>query len=101
MKLDFIGIAGNEKGKPTVRALLALACSAFAFNLGLSLTGFYNWTFDSWAHLFFASHYMHSWFNTWEPRWFGGFSVTSYPPLVTQLLALGGFVFGLETLTLC
>ncbi len=78
------------------RPWLFIGLISMCFNLGLSLTGFYNWTYDSWAHMFFASHYMHSWFNTWEPRWFGGFSVTSYPPLVTQILALGGFVFGLE-----
>ena len=75
---------------------LILASIAFVLNLLPSISGFTNRNYDSWSHLFFASHYMHSWFNTWEPRWFGGFSVTSYPPLVTQLLALGGFAFGLE-----
>jgi hypothetical protein len=81
----------REPGK----SVLQLAGISFIANLGLALSGFYNWNYDAWSHLFFASHYLHSWFNTWDPRWFGGFSVTSYPPLVTQLLALGGFVIGL------
>ena len=78
------------------RYCLFLASTAFLFNLGLSLSGFYDWTYDSWAHLFFSSHYMNSWFDTWEPGWFGGFSVTSYPPLVTQLLGLLAYAIGLE-----
>jgi hypothetical protein len=78
------------------RPYLLLGVTAFLFNLGLSLSGFYNWNYDGWAHLFFSSHYMNSWFNTWEPGWFGGFSVTAYPPLVHQLLALLAFIVGLE-----
>jgi hypothetical protein len=79
----------------SLRPVLLLAGIAFIFNLGFSLSGFYNWTYDSWAHMFFASHYMNTWFNTWDIRWFDGMTVTSYPPLVTQLLALIGFVVGL------
>ena len=75
---------------------LLLAGTAFLFNLGLSLSGFYDWNYDSWAHLFFSSHYMNSWFDTWEVGWFAGFSVTTYPPLVAQLLALLAFAIGLE-----
>lgn len=64
----------------SLRPYLLLAGAALLFNLGLSLSSFYDWNYDSWNHLFFASHYMNFWFDTWEPRWFGGFSVTSYPP---------------------
>lgn len=80
----------------SLRPYLLLAGTAFLFNLGLSLSGFYDWNYDSWAHLFLTSHYMNSWFDTWEPQWFGGFSVTTYPPLVAQLLALLAFAVGLE-----
>ena len=76
-------------------AVWFLAAASAVTNLALSIGGFYNYNFDSWYHMFFASHYMNSWFNMWEPRWFGGFSVASYPPLVTQVLALGGWVIGL------
>ena len=85
-----------EKERLNLKPILLLAGIAFVFNIGLSLTNYYDYNFDSWAHMFFSSHYMNSWFDTWEPRWFTGFSVTSYPPLVTQLLALLGHVFGLE-----
>lgn len=65
-------------------------------NSSLVLSGFYKTTYDSYTHIFFADHYERSWFNTWEPKWFGGFSVTSYPPLSHQVLALIGYVSGLE-----
>jgi hypothetical protein len=87
----------NYEGRwVSLRPYLLLAGIAFLLNLGLSLSGFYNWNYDGWDHLFFSSHYMNSWFNTWEPGWFGGFSVTTYPPLVTQLIALLAFIVGLE-----
>jgi len=38
--------------------------------------------------MFFADHYRKSWFNVWEPRWYNGFAITSYPPLVHQLIAI-------------
>ncbi|MEW6281248.1 MAG: hypothetical protein AB1758_21740 [Candidatus Eremiobacterota bacterium] len=47
-------------------------------------------TYDAQTHLFLADHYARGWFEGWEPRWFGGFWVYSYPPLVHQLVALGG-----------
>src|SRR4029077_9823409 len=48
------------------------------------------------THIFFADHYRMSWFALWEPRWFGGFSVSAYPPLVHQLIALLSFPLGYE-----
>lgn len=52
--------------------------------------------FDSYVHMFFADHYRREWFQLWEPRWYGGFFVTSYPPLAHQLVALFSNFFGLE-----
>jgi hypothetical protein len=49
-------------------------------------------SYDAWIHLFFGSHWQESWWNDIEPRWFGGFSVFSYPPFAHQLLALAGFL---------
>ena len=78
---------------------------AFVLNSALALSGFYEHTFDSYTHMFFADHYRRSWFDTWEPKWYGGFSVTSYPPLAHQVIALVSFATGLEwayqILTLC
>lgn len=46
--------------------------------------------------MFFGSHYINSWFDTWEVRWFGGFSVTTYSPLIAQVIAILSFAVGLE-----
>lgn len=57
-------------------------------------------TYDAYVHIFFANHYVESWFDHWEYRWYTGFTMTSYPPLIHQVIALfslfitlkGGFV---------
>ncbi|RLI14517.1 MAG: hypothetical protein DRO43_03795 [Candidatus Hecatellales archaeon] len=69
---------------------------AFIFHLAFAFTGYYERTYDSYTHMFFADHYFRSWFNLWEYKWFGGFTVASYPPLVHQLLALMEGVVGLQ-----
>ena len=61
---------------------------ALCFHGPFVAAGFYRFSWDASTHMFFADHYRRSWFALWEPRWFGGFSVSSYPPLVHQLLAL-------------
>jgi len=53
-------------------------------------------TYDAFVHIFFADHYARSWFEPWDNRWYTGFNVTSYPPLVHQLTALLSFPFGLQ-----
>ena len=61
-------------------------------------------TYDALIHLFFAEHYANSWFEPWNYKWYTGFTVTSYPPLVHQSIALlsfvGGLKFGLFTVAL-
>jgi len=61
-------------------------------------------TYDALIHLFFADHYANSWFEPWNFKWYTGFTVMSYPPLVHQSIALlsyiGGLKFGLFSLTL-
>ncbi|MDX1314808.1 MAG: hypothetical protein R3356_04845, partial [Eudoraea sp.] len=56
-------------------------------------------TYDALIHLFFADHYAENWFEPWDYRWYTGFTVMSYPPLVHQAMALfsylGGLKFGL------
>lgn len=60
--------------------LLYFAISvAVVFHGGL-LPFTHSSTYDAFIHMFFADHYHRSWFDTWEPRWYTGFSVTSYPP---------------------
>ena len=55
-----------------------------------------NYSYDAGAHQFFADHYLRSPFGLHEPRWFGGFSVSSYPPLAHQLVAAVGAITGVE-----
>jgi hypothetical protein len=44
-------------------------------------------SYDTNFHIFFASHYVHHWFNPWNPKWYAGFSQTTYPP---SAAAMGG-----------
>ena len=53
-------------------------------------------TYDALIHLFFAEHYASSWFEPWNYKWYTGFTVMSYPPLVHQTIALLSFVGGLK-----
>ncbi|WP_445382576.1 hypothetical protein [Robiginitalea sp. IMCC43444] len=61
-------------------------------------------TYDALIHLFFADHYAKDWFEPWDFRWYTGFTVQAYPPLVHQCIALlsyvGGLKFGLFTMAL-
>jgi hypothetical protein len=52
-------------------------------------------SYDANLHIFFASHYAHHWFDPWNPKWFGGFSQTTYPPLTHQWIALLSYIVGL------
>jgi len=65
-------------------------------NLSANILGLYKYSYDAYTHIFFADHYMKDWLNLWENRWYGGFPVTSYPPLVHQLIALLGYMVGVE-----
>jgi len=53
-------------------------------------------SFDANFHIFFASHYLHNWFDPWNPKWYAGFSQTTYPPLPQQWLALMSRLIGLD-----
>lgn len=68
--------------------------SAAALGVLAATSGFHRHAFDAWVHVFFGDHYARDWFAVNEPRWYGGFSVLTYPPLAHQLVALGSFVLG-------
>ncbi|HXC42961.1 MAG TPA: hypothetical protein VNY51_05485 [Candidatus Dormibacteraeota bacterium] len=53
-------------------------------------------SYDTNFHIFFASHYVNHWFDPWNPKWYAGFSQTTYPPLPQQWLALTSHVAGLD-----
>ncbi len=63
----------------------------------LLASGSYRATYDAWVHIFFGDHYARDWFSTWEPRWYTGFTVTSYPPAAHQAIGLISRFVGLET----
>ena len=80
------------KRVPVYGWLLLLALAAHAPLLLFQLQA---GSFDANTHMFFADHYAHHWFNPWNEKWFAGFSQTTYPPLVHQLIALFSHVVGL------
>jgi len=89
----------------TKNSLLYIALiTALAFH-GSTLFFTLESTYDALIHLFFADHYANSWFDPWEYRWYTGFTVQSYPPLVHQSIALlsyiAGLKFGLFTVAFC
>jgi hypothetical protein len=53
-------------------------------------------SFDTNFHIFFASHYVHHWFNPWNTKWYAGFSQATYPPLPQQWVALLSWILGLD-----
>jgi len=53
-------------------------------------------TYDAYVHIFFADHYARAWFDHWEPRWYTGFTMTSYPPGSQQSIALLSSFVGLQ-----
>jgi hypothetical protein len=53
-------------------------------------------SYDTNFHIFFASHYLHHWFDPWNTKWYAGFSQTTYPPLPQQWVAVFSHVFGLD-----
>lgn len=73
-----------------------LLLAASAIHLPLLLMQLPLRSYDTNLHIFFASHYVHHWFDPWNPKWFAGFSQTTYPPLQQQWIALLSWVLGLN-----
>lgn len=78
--------------------LLAALLGALLLHGALGIYGSYAQTYDAYIHIFFADHWVRSWFDHWEPRWYTGFTMTSYPPLSHQMVAiLSAFTGDLRT----
>jgi hypothetical protein len=60
------------------------------------VTARYRLSYDAYVHMFFADHYAKGWWSLWDTRWYTGFFVSSYPPLVHQLIALCSLLIGLD-----
>ena len=85
-------IAPTTRPIPISLILLAVV----AVHLPLLLMKLPLQSYDTNFHIFFASHYVHHWFNPWNPKWYAGFSQTTYPPLPQQWVALVSHVLGLD-----
>lgn len=80
--------------RPRRPLLLVAIFGALLLHGGLALYGSYANTYDAYIHMFFADHWLKSWFDHWEPRWYTGFTMTSYPPLSHQSVALLSLITG-------
>lgn len=80
--------------QPIPLSLIFLA--ALVVHLPLLLMKLPLKSYDANFHIFFASHYLHNWFDPWNPKWYAGFSQTTYPPLPQQWLALISRLIGLD-----
>ena len=88
--------------RTNILLILALFIGVAFHGSGIFFT--LEYTYDALIHLFFADHYAGSWFEPWDYRWYTGFTVQAYPPLVHQSIALlsyiGGLKFGMFTVAL-
>jgi len=69
---------------------------SFIFHGVLILTARYRLSYDAYVHMFFGDHYRMDWWSLWDPRWYTGFFVTSYPPLVHQLIGALSHLVGID-----
>jgi len=77
------------------RLRLAIALSGGLHSILMAL-GRYRLSYDAYIHMFFADHYRRDWLALWDSRWYTGFTVVSYPPLVHQIIAALLLVLGIE-----
>lgn len=82
--------------KKTTNKLLLLALLLGVVFHGTSIFFTLETTYDALIHLFFADHYANSWFEPWNYKWYTGFTVMSYPPLVHQAIGALSFIGGLK-----
>jgi O-antigen ligase len=69
---------------------------SFLFHGLLILAARYRLSYDAYNHMFFGDHYRMDWWSLWDARWYTGFSVNSYPPLVHQLIGGLSHVIGID-----
>ena len=76
--------------------LTLILMTALMIHLPLLLMKLPLKSYDANFHIFFASHYLHHWFDPWNTKWYAGFSQTTYPPLSQQWVAVVSYVLGLD-----
>ncbi len=76
-------------------ARLAVLFSSLFHGL-LIIAARYRLSYDAYNHMFFGDHYRMDWWSLWDARWYTGFSVNSYPPLVHQLIGALSHLIGID-----
>jgi hypothetical protein len=84
----------DRSQRPLPMSLLVMA--AITIHLPLLLMKLPLKSYDTNFHIFFASHYLHHWWDPWNAKWYAGFSQTTYPPLPQQWIAVLSHGVGLE-----
>ena len=69
---------------------------SFLFHGALILAARYRSSYDAYNHMFFGDHYRRDWWSLWDGRWYTGFPVNSYPPLVHQLIGALSHLIGID-----
>jgi O-antigen ligase len=80
----------------TRNARLAVLFSSIIHGV-LILTARYRLSYDAYNHMFFGDHYRMDWWSLWDARWYTGFQVNSYPPLIHQLIGGLSHMIGLDS----
>jgi len=91
-----VGQSRSPESSPQPIPFAFLLLAAVAVHLPLLLMKLPLKSYDANFHIFFASHYLHHWFDPWNAKWYAGFSQMTYPPLPQQLTALLSNFFGLD-----
>ncbi|MGA7521386.1 MAG: hypothetical protein WBW84_02835 [Acidobacteriaceae bacterium] len=85
--------AVERAGRPIPLSLIF--ATALAVHLPLLLMELPLRSYDTNLHIFFASHYLHHWFDPWNTKWYAGFSQTTYLPVPQQWIAIVSHITGL------
>ena len=78
------------------RAVRLAVLFSFLFHGALILAARYRLSYDAYNHMFFGDHYRMDWWSLWDARWYTGFYVNSYPPLVHQLIGALSHIIGID-----
>jgi len=98
LKLSEGALQKTEVAAPSPRPIPMsfILMAALVVHLPLLLMGLPLKSYDTNFHIFFASHYVHHWFNPWNAKWYAGFSQATYPPLPQQWVAIVSRITGLD-----
>src|SRR5260221_5733367 len=92
----FVQQSGTAPAASRTIPLSVILMTALAVHLPLLLMKLPLKSYDTNFHIFFASHYLHHWFDPWNPKWYAGFSQMTYPPLPQQWVAIVSPLLGLD-----